>query len=119
MSDSKLKKPKALVPWLRYSKVNGIASSPLGFKGRKTDGRGFLFHIPNSALYFIPSPRKTAIDNAYYPDGDPEGDDGYPGSIFGIGHDQTQYVSEISIPVPVASRDLEAAARGFDRPATS
>ncbi|MBU0702665.1 MAG: hypothetical protein KKC18_02220, partial [Chloroflexi bacterium] len=26
----------------------------------------------------------------YYPDGDPDGpDDGYPGSIFGVGHDQT------------------------------
>jgi hypothetical protein len=42
---------------------------------------------------------------AYYPDGDPDGpDDGYPGSIFGTGHDWNQYVSEISIPVPVISR---------------
>jgi len=41
---------------------------------------------------------------AYYPDGDPAGpDDGYPGSIFGTGHDWNQYVSEISIPVPVIS----------------
>jgi hypothetical protein len=41
---------------------------------------------------------------AYYPDGDPDGpDDGYPGSIFGTGHDWNQYVSEISIPVPVVS----------------
>ena len=40
----------------------------------------------------------------YYPDGDPNGAaDGYPGSIFGIGHDWTMYVSEISIPVPVIS----------------
>jgi hypothetical protein len=40
----------------------------------------------------------------YYPDGDPDGpDDGYPGSIFGTGHDWNQYVSEISIPVPVIS----------------
>ena len=40
----------------------------------------------------------------YYPKGDPEGpDDGYPGSIFGIGHDWNKYVSEISIPVPVIS----------------
>jgi hypothetical protein len=37
----------------------------------------------------------------YYPDGDPSGpNDGYPGSLFGVGHDQTQYVSEISIPFP-------------------
>lgn len=41
---------------------------------------------------------------AYYPDGDPAGpDDGYPGSIFGVGHDQTQYVSEINIPIPIIS----------------
>lgn len=39
-----------------------------------------------------------------YPDGDPGGsNDGFPGSLFGVGHDQTQYVSEISIPVPVKS----------------
>jgi hypothetical protein len=41
---------------------------------------------------------------AYYPEGDPSGaDDGYPGSLFGIGHDWQKYVSEISIPVPVFS----------------
>lgn len=41
---------------------------------------------------------------AYYPHGDPDGaDDGYPGSIFGVGHDWQKYVSEISIPVPVIS----------------
>jgi hypothetical protein len=41
---------------------------------------------------------------AYYPDGDPAGpDDGYPGSIFGTGHNWNQYISEINIPVPVVS----------------
>jgi len=41
---------------------------------------------------------------AYYPDGDPDGpDDGYPGSLFGTGHDWNQWVSEISIPVPIIS----------------
>ena len=41
-----------------------------------------------------------------YPDGDPAGpEDGYPGSIFGVGHDQTHYISEIDIPVPVVSSD--------------
>jgi hypothetical protein len=41
---------------------------------------------------------------AYYPDGDPDGpDDGFPGSLFGTGHDWNQYVSEVSIPVPVIS----------------
>jgi uncharacterized protein YbdZ (MbtH family) len=40
----------------------------------------------------------------YYPDGDPTGPaDGYPGSIFGVGHDWQKYVSEISIPAPVVS----------------
>jgi hypothetical protein len=46
---------------------------------------------------------------AYYPDGDPGGEsDGYPGSLFGTGHDVWNYVSEISIPEPSLSRDLEA-----------
>jgi len=45
---------------------------------------------------------------AYYPDGDPDGpDDGFPGSLFGVGHDHTQYVSEVSIPVPVISPDKD------------
>lgn len=43
---------------------------------------------------------------AYYPEGDPGGpDDGFPGSLFGTGHNWNQYVSEISIPVPVISPD--------------
>ncbi len=41
----------------------------------------------------------------YHPDGDPDGpDDGYPGSLFGVGHDQQQQVSEINIPTPVISK---------------
>ncbi|MCU0611640.1 MAG: hypothetical protein MUE60_07625 [Candidatus Eisenbacteria bacterium] len=40
----------------------------------------------------------------FYPDGDPSGPvDGVPGSIFALGHNQLQLVSEISIPVPVIS----------------
>ncbi len=40
----------------------------------------------------------------YYPDGDPNGpDDSYPGSIFAVGHDHQQLVSEIDIPVPTIS----------------
>jgi hypothetical protein len=40
----------------------------------------------------------------YYPQGDPNGpDDGFPGSLFGTGHDWNTYVSEINIPVPVIS----------------
>jgi hypothetical protein len=40
----------------------------------------------------------------YYPDGEPSGEsDGFPGSLFGIGHDWNQHVSEISIPVPMES----------------
>ncbi len=41
---------------------------------------------------------------AFYPNGDPTGpDDGFPGSIFGVGNGHAQCVSEISIPVPVVS----------------
>ena len=44
----------------------------------------------------------------YRPNGDPGGSgDGYPGSLFGTGHDVWNYVSEISIPAPSTSRTLE------------
>ncbi len=44
----------------------------------------------------------------YYPAGDPTGiNDGFSGSLFGFGHDQQMLVSEISIPVPVKSKNLE------------
>ena len=40
----------------------------------------------------------------YYPDGDPQDPgDGYPGSLFAVGHDHQQFVSEINIPEPVIS----------------
>ncbi|MCJ7716973.1 MAG: hypothetical protein MUO54_10710 [Anaerolineales bacterium] len=43
----------------------------------------------------------------YYPDGDPAGDDdGFPGSLFGYGHDHQLHVSEINIPEPVVSKNL-------------
>jgi len=51
----------------------------------------------------------------YYPNGDPDGGtDGYPGSLYIIGHDHTQRVSEIAIPPPTISnnknpKDLETA----------
>jgi hypothetical protein len=42
----------------------------------------------------------------YFPGGDPEGgDDGFRGSLFGTGHNWNQWVSEVSIPVPVVSPD--------------
>ncbi|NIA20636.1 MAG: hypothetical protein GWP05_01425 [Anaerolineaceae bacterium] len=41
---------------------------------------------------------------AYRSDGDPKDKaDGYPGSLFGVGHDWHQYISEITIPEPVVS----------------
>jgi len=44
----------------------------------------------------------------YYPDGDPNSpNDGFPGSLFGFGHDHHVQVSEISIPVPVISKNLD------------
>ncbi len=43
----------------------------------------------------------------YYPGGDPGGpEDGYGGSIFATGHPYQMYVSEINIPVPITSRNL-------------
>lgn len=46
----------------------------------------------------------------YYPGGDPNGpDDGFPGSLFGFGHDHQLYVSEISIPAPALTKNLNEA----------
>ena len=43
-----------------------------------------------------------------YPGGDPAGAaDGFPGSLFGVGHDQQLHVSEVSIPEPVISKNPE------------
>jgi len=42
----------------------------------------------------------------YYPGGDLDGPaDGFPGSLFGVGHDQNLHVSEINIPAPVVSKN--------------
>jgi hypothetical protein len=44
----------------------------------------------------------------YYPEGDPQGeDDGFPGSLFFIGHDQELLVAEISIPVPMQAGNFD------------
>ena len=41
---------------------------------------------------------------SYYPKGDTDGpNDGYLGSLFGMGHDQRNYVTEITIPKPKIS----------------
>lgn len=48
---------------------------------------------------------------AFYPDGDPTGPaDGFPGSLFGVGHNYGMQVSEISIPVPkkLAGKNTDA-----------
>lgn len=48
---------------------------------------------------------------AYCPGGEPGGpDDGFPGSLFGVGHDTENEVSEISIPVPLNPPDKDPAA---------
>ncbi len=45
----------------------------------------------------------------YYSDGDPQGgEDGFPGSLFYIGHDQALLVAEISIPGPTQGGDFES-----------
>lgn len=46
---------------------------------------------------------------AYYPSGDATGpDDGYPGSLFAVGHAWQQQVGEINIPAPVITTVLDA-----------
>jgi len=43
----------------------------------------------------------------FYPNGDPSSNDNHPGSIFAIGHEYQQQISEISIPEPINSKTLE------------
>ncbi|MGD8455693.1 MAG: hypothetical protein PVF83_04845 [Anaerolineales bacterium] len=44
----------------------------------------------------------------YYPGGDPQGaDDGFPGSLYGFGHAHHLLISEINIPIPVVSQNLD------------
>lgn len=46
---------------------------------------------------------------AFRSDGDPDGaDDGFPGSLFLVGHTYQQMVAEISIPVPITSTTKDA-----------
>lgn len=45
----------------------------------------------------------------YYPGGDPAGSaDGYPGSLFGVNHQNSRKVAELSIPAPVNTRTYSA-----------
>lgn len=41
---------------------------------------------------------------AFNPHGDPTGNDGYPGSLYILGHEHDQLVAEVNIPVPVDQR---------------
>ena len=44
----------------------------------------------------------------FFSDGDPAGGaDGFPGSLFGTGHDWYQRISEVSIPTPILSADKQ------------
>jgi len=44
----------------------------------------------------------------FFKEGDPAGtSDGYPGSLFIVGHDQQLWVAEVTIPEPVISKNLD------------
>jgi hypothetical protein len=69
------------------------------------------FRLPASAAYPDAGWAWGGTGMAYYASGDPGGpSDGYLGSLYGIGHDHTKYVAEISIPVPVISASKDASA---------
>ncbi len=62
------------------------------------------FRLPDCAVY-EESWNWSGEALAYCPVGDRDGAaDGFPGSLFGLGHDWKQYVSEITIPAPVVSK---------------
>ena len=63
------------------------------------------FRVPDVETgSFIKSWNYGGHSMAYYPQGNPDGpDDGYPGSIFAVGHAWEHQISEIDIPVPIIS----------------
>jgi hypothetical protein len=65
------------------------------------------FRLPDEEHYEI-SWAWSGEALASRPGGDPSGpDDGFPGSLFGTGHNLTQFVSEIDIPAPIISPEKE------------
>jgi hypothetical protein len=94
-AQSHRRSPKRLLPE-RYSveSQGRIASRDLHYLG--------AFRLPGRSG--ASSWQYSGYAMAYRPDGDPDGaDDGYPGSLFVLGHDHRQMVAEISIPRPVPS----------------
>ena len=88
-----------VLTWTMTLAVSGLAQliqpSDLVYEG--------AFRLPDEEPYEA-SWNYAGQGMTYFPNGEPGGpDDGYPGSIFGVGHAWTMYVSEISIPVPVIS----------------
>jgi len=87
---------KISIPSHPLSEPTRIMPSDLEYKG--------AFRMPSRGFSDAESWDWGGTSMTFYPAGDPFGpDDGYTGSIFGTGHEQHQYVSEISIPVPVVS----------------
>ena len=94
-----------------------MGSSTIGNVNAQTSG----LIQPEALLYLgafrLPERDGNAEDRAsweysgqaltYYPGGDPGGGgDGYPGSLFGTGHDVWNDVSEIGIPAPRTTRQV-------------
>jgi len=112
------------LPFLLFALVTGAptpaaAENDQGTTDHRFHGRDLTylgaFMLPNQ--YELTYCRGV---NAYYPDGDPGGpDDGYPGSLFGVGHDWTTPIYEVDFPAPVLSenRDELPVARLLQGPA--
>ncbi|MDZ7385606.1 MAG: T9SS type A sorting domain-containing protein [candidate division KSB1 bacterium] len=89
--------------WLTLSATVFLASGVGAQRLRSTD-------LIYKGAFRLPAPSGgsnwsySGLAMTYYPDGDPSGPaDGYPGSLFVLGHDHHQQVAEISIPIPVVS----------------
>ncbi len=83
----------------------GIINSPL--VSAATDDLITINDFEYRGAFRLPGWDYGGAGLSYNPQGDPNGNnDNYPGSLFGIGHDQQQLVSEVSIPEPVISRTI-------------
>ena len=82
-----------------------IMSMPLAVSARLTSTNlvyqgAFSFPEGDAWIY-------GGVALAYYPSGDPDGTDGYPGSLYATGNDQNDLVGEFTIPTPIITGNFD------------
>lgn len=96
------------------SSASSLPTGEQDFSARENHRTGLIYpkDLEYLGAFRLPAPsggsswEYSGHGLTFYPDGDPAGEeDGFPGSLFGFGHDHQLLVSEISIPAPVISKN--------------